>query len=340
MAIPACGCLVDKSQKNSRSRNASDRTDDSAAHHAGAGAVTSSSAGLETCFNSIAEAQRQLSAPPETSSFLVKPAILDPCESVAGSIGSWSQTLALHNDAVAQLGLRIELPKPGEIRARQLISRSRRVMTGKYPSWKIGRLVHWESRLESKVFRLLDACPSVERFTEQPFTIHYLADGQWHAHVPDAAFLTHEGTVWILEIKSNLDPSNSQALERAALIAPRLKCIGMNYAVSMEREICAGASLENAAALMRFGRVAGSAIADRSILQMLSERGGLSRADLVGHVFDGKHAFHAAANLALRGEVSLNWYEASWKLLSFQTLQDNNPEESLSWLVRALGVTK
>ena len=65
------------------------------------------------------------------------------------------------------------------------------------------RLVHWESRLESKVFRLLDVCQAVERFSEQPFTIHYLSDESWRSHVPDVAFVDNGGMTRLMNSVGN-----------------------------------------------------------------------------------------------------------------------------------------
>ncbi|MFY2763533.1 hypothetical protein [Arenimonas sp. MALMAid1274] len=331
---------MDASKPLDRSRKESDSADDAVDGRARASAATSSRSGLGTCFSRIAEAERVLAEPGESSTFLVKPSLLDPLEDVAGSLTAWTRELAFDNDSIAQLGLKIELPDLGTLRARKLVIRSRRLMTGKYPSWKMGRQVHWESRLESKVFRLLDVCPGVTKFGEQPFTIHYFINGIWRAHVPDVAFLTYDGKLWILEIKSNLDRNIQQAIIRAALISPRLKCLGINYMVARQTLIEAGASVENASSLVRFGRAPGSGIAEKKILDLVSERSNLSRANLIGHALDGRHAFHTAANLAMRGDVSLNWADANREPLQLQTLRDTNAEESLSWLQRALGATR
>jgi len=39
----------------------------------------------------------------------------------------------------------ILLPKPGQMRSRNVVSRSNARSTGKYPSWKMGRMIHWEA---------------------------------------------------------------------------------------------------------------------------------------------------------------------------------------------------
>ena len=331
-------------RESRRSRDASDIAKTRAGDSAGPGSSTSpqreDKSGQKTCYDHIEEAGRLLDPPGSPSTFLPQPQVLDSSGNHAGPVVGWIHDLAFENDLTEKFGLRIELPNQGELRARKLISRSRRVMTGKYPSWKMDRLVHWESRLESKVFRLLDVCQAVEKFSEQPFTIHYLSDESWRSHVPDVAFVDNGGVIWILEVKSNFDPNISEALLRESVIAPRLKCLGFKYAVVKERDIRSGASLSNAEAKQRFGRGEPSAIAHREKARLLAERPSLSRTDLVGRIIDGHHAFNAAAQLALRGEVSLNWRDVDHQPLRIQCLRDENAEESMSWLQRALGVTK
>ena len=331
-------------RESRRSRNASDIALTQSGNSAGTDSATSrqreDKSGIKTCYDHIEDAERQLGAPSGPSNFLVKPQVLDSSGEDAGPIVGWVRDLALENDQTEELGLRIELPPSGDLRARKLISRSRRVMTGKYPSWKMCRLMHWESRLESKVFRLLDVCPAVEKFAEQPFTIHYLSEESWRSHVPDVAFVDKDGVIWILEVKSNLDPGVPDAMTRAMEIAPRLNSIGLKYAVVREQAIRNGTSLSNAEAIMRFGRGEPTAISQKEISRLLIAQPSLSRSDLVGRTIDGEHAFKAAAQLALRGQISLNWPDGNYQPLEIQRLRDENAEESMSWLLHALGVTK
>ena len=57
----------------------------------------------------------------------------------------------------------IELPNEGNLRSRTVVSRSRARPTGKYPSWKMGRMIQWESCNELNACRLLDANPRKKR---------------------------------------------------------------------------------------------------------------------------------------------------------------------------------
>ncbi len=56
---------------------------------------------------------------------------------------------------------------------RRIVMRSRARATGKYPSWKAGRMVQWESINELNAFRILDAMPEVSTFTERVLTMDH-----------------------------------------------------------------------------------------------------------------------------------------------------------------------
>lgn len=78
----------------------------------------------------------------------------------------------------------IVFPKPGQLRSRKVVSRSRARPTGKYPSWKMRRMVQWESENELNAFRLLDCDPDVTRFHEQPCEVMYVLGGQRTSYGP------------------------------------------------------------------------------------------------------------------------------------------------------------
>ena len=60
----------------------------------------------------------------------------------------------------------ILFPEPAQIRSRKVVSRSNARSAGKYPNWKTGRMMHWESSNELNAFRLLDCDPSVTSYGE------------------------------------------------------------------------------------------------------------------------------------------------------------------------------
>lgn len=101
-------------------------------------------------------------------------------------------------------GIQIIFPDGINPRSRKVVTRSRARKTGKIPSWKMKRMVQWESNNERVVYRILDADPTVTAFLEQPFMVHYMDDGVERAHYPDVLIKFHDGVeVW--EIKDTLD---------------------------------------------------------------------------------------------------------------------------------------
>ena len=76
----------------------------------------------------------------------------------------------------------IVFPEPGQLRSRKVVSRSSARPKGKYPSWKVRRMVQWESENELNAFRLLDCDPDVTCFNEQPCEVKYVLGGQVRSH--------------------------------------------------------------------------------------------------------------------------------------------------------------
>jgi len=81
--------------------------------------------------------------------------------------------------------IRLIFPEVGKIRMRKVSTRSRARPTGEYPSWKMSRMLEWESHNELNAFVLLDASPSIKAFAEQPMLIEYSMDGVAAKHYPD-----------------------------------------------------------------------------------------------------------------------------------------------------------
>lgn len=146
----------------------------------------------------------------------------------------------------------IELPPDGTYRSRKIVSRSRGRPTGKYPSWKMKRMIHWESPYERIAFRLLDATPSVLSYCEQPLKIHYELNGEPKVHYPDLLVKTAEATkLW--EIKPAHYAVDEQVLERTALLAQCLLEYGYLYQLVPAEELANPSETANALTLLKFG---------------------------------------------------------------------------------------
>lgn len=81
--------------------------------------------------------------------------------------------------------IQIRLPEAGETRIKRVISRSNTKPTGKYPSLKMGHMLHWENIDQLHAFRLLDVTPTISSFHESPMEIQYEIDGEIFFEYPD-----------------------------------------------------------------------------------------------------------------------------------------------------------
>lgn len=150
------------------------------------------------------------------------------------------------------LRVEIEPPAPGQWRVRRIISRAACRATTKYPSVRLDRSVHCESRLEVELAELLDACAQVTHFGEQPARLRFSMDGAVHSHVPD--FLAQSATDrTFFEVKFVKDVT-ADVLARTQCLIPLLAERGYRYRLVTERQLRQGSYLDNARYLLRRGR--------------------------------------------------------------------------------------
>ena len=152
------------------------------------------------------------------------------------------------------LGIRsILFPAPGQMRSRKVVSRSNARSAGKYPSWKMGRMMHWESGNELNAFRLLDCDPNVTSYSEQPCRIAYLMDGVERIHFPDILVTTTGGKqLWEVKPRSNaLEP---EVLARAGFLSRVLPRWGYEYRTVLAEDLARQPRLGNAKLLLSLGK--------------------------------------------------------------------------------------
>jgi hypothetical protein len=164
----------------------------------------------------------------------------------------------------------IRYPPAGQLRARNIVSRSQARATGKYPSWKMGRMLQWESPHELNAFRLLDADPAVVSFSEQPLVLTFELDEAEHEHLPDIR-VALDGCVELWEVKTRAEALSPETVRRTALLARSLPALGYEYRVVTAEELRTQPRLGNALTLLRYGRQ-DIPVADRERLRVLLER--------------------------------------------------------------------
>lgn len=149
----------------------------------------------------------------------------------------------------------IQFAYEGE-RARKVVRRSNCRMTGKQPSTKISRMVHWESNYEKEVFQLLEIAPFVASYCEQPATFKYKnGDGVIHTHYPDLFVELVNGIKLFLEIKPDSAKGDVFLLNREKLLKKLLTLRGYIYFQVYPNQIESYHYLENAQHMLWHAKV-------------------------------------------------------------------------------------
>ena len=163
-----------------------------------------------------------------------------------------SKVFSIITDSHIDRIISIDFPE-NSLRARKVISRSNANMSGKYPGFKTGRAMHYESANERNAFKLLDASPDVLSYCEQPCSIRYVLDGEVHLHFPDILvnYSTHR-EIW--EVKTDLDSKSLEVARRSELMAKCLPAYGYQYQIVIAEDLKINPRLNNVTYLLKYGR--------------------------------------------------------------------------------------
>lgn len=201
--------------------------------------------------------------------------------------------------------LRLERPQGGQPRARKVVSRSRSRGTGKYPSWKMNRMMQWESPHELNAMRLLDADPTVSAFMEQPLIVHYVLAGVEHKHFPDLE-VHRRGFRELWEIKTDEDAASLDVEARTLLMTRGLPAFGYSYRVALSSELERQPRLGTALKILRDGRASITPI-EREVVRCAFVRGELRHwGDLRDCSLGFYRARAAVTRLVLEGMVRIS----------------------------------
>jgi hypothetical protein len=173
------------------------------------------------------------------------------------------------NDITAVPEVKINFPKDGKIRSRKVVSRSNARNTGKYPSWKMRRMMQWESVHEGNAMRILDASPHVVSFHEQPCEIIYSMNGEQYRHYPDFMVIEdHRREFW--EVKTEADANSTEVAERTALLTRLLPEYGYSYRMVLAEVLARQPRLDNVKRLNKLGRQRVSMIEQERIRRLFT----------------------------------------------------------------------
>lgn len=200
-------------------------------------------------------------------------------------------------------------PEEGKLRSRKVVSRSRARPTGKYPSWKMSRMIQWESINELNAYRLLDANPVVTSYHEQPYVIRYELDKQIHLHYPDVLVLSG-GSKELWEIKPSSEAEKHEYVERTELLAAELPNLGFSYRLVIAEDLAQEPRLSNALTILKFGRLPISDVAREQLRQAVLKTGAINWGSVTSGAF-GPMGRQLVCRLVLEGVLSFD-VEKPW----------------------------
>lgn len=158
---------------------------------------------------------------------------------------------------------------------RTVVSRSRTCPTGKYPSWRMGRMLEWESRDELNAFILLDCDPRVRSIVEQPCEITYTVDGETRRHYPDIC-VEYPGEKQLWEVKDDVRGLQADVVARTTLLTKGLKHYGFAYRLVLSSQLRKQPRLRNANTLLRYGHEPVDEISRERLRRVFQRTGSLT----------------------------------------------------------------
>ncbi len=199
----------------------------------------------------------------------------------------------------------ITIEFPEAIRSRKVVTRSRARPTGKFPSWKMSRMLQWESVPELNAMRLLDADPFVRFFAEQPLTLRYRLNGESRIHYPDLLVERDNDPKELWEIKSARDAARDEVAARTALLCADLPAYGYAYRVVYAEEVCRQPRLSNALEILKWGRGPITAVERERIRAILNRLPAVTWGAAVSGTL-GRNGRHSLCRLVLEGMLAFD----------------------------------
>ncbi len=131
--------------------------------------------------------------------------------------------------------------------SRNVVTGSRDNFTGYFPSRKNGRLIQYESLLEQRMIRLMEADKHIVKYTDQPKAKEW-CDGSSRTRCStfDFEYVADDGAVTIVEVKPWSRVQKKGLLEEFAFARFELGKQGYNFELWTDRELYAGVRLANA----------------------------------------------------------------------------------------------
>lgn len=222
--------------------------------------------------------------------------------------------IASHNDlsdqSLKEATVVIYQPSDGRYRSRKVVTRSRARPTGKFPSWKMGRMIQWESINELNAYRLLDADPNVLQYFEQPYLVRYKLNGEIREHYPDCLVI-RPGIKELWEIKPDSETVPPDVVERTAFLIEELPLLGFSYHLILGDALAREPRLGNVLTILKYGRAPVSPVIRERLRRRISHTGGFLTWEDADAGVVGPLSRQAICRLILEGGLKVD-FDAPW----------------------------
>jgi hypothetical protein len=165
-------------------------------------------------------------------------------------------------------------------------------------------MLEWESVGELNAFRLLDANPTVVRFSDQPCRIVYLQDGAIRTHIPDILVeFADRKEFW--EVKLKAEAATPEIATRTALMRD-LRHWGYGYQVVLSEDVAVQPRLRNVAQMHYWGAVRPIGDLEREFIRSeVGQRRELTWGDACQGIF-GQYGREILCRLTLEGTLTFD----------------------------------
>lgn len=153
------------------------------------------------------------------------------------------------------------------MRVRKVVTRSGKRFRGKFPSVKLGRMVHWESLLERDAILLFEYHPWVTNYQEQPSIEHYYdTTGKVRRYIPDFRLDFHDGGTLLIEVKPAQILAQKEVRLKYEAVAKRLVEQGKRFRILTENDIRRLPLFENLQRLHSSSKKAATSVSPKALL--------------------------------------------------------------------------
>lgn len=177
---------------------------------------------------------------------------------------------------------------------------------GKFPSFKVGRNIWWESLLERDYIYLLEFDPDVEKYEEQPIRVRYSFEGRVRCYTPDFLVERKGGRRVIVEVKSK-EKASLEAFRLFFLtVSPVIHNLGYEFVIVTDEMIRVQPLLEKVKILWGYSRVPFLSKHQLLCRKFLRENNGASIADLGRALSDKGVMLPVIYSLIYRGALAVD----------------------------------